>query len=118
MAPSYLSNLLAYRMSSYSLRPYWTILEDSNLYLIDPSQFVPKDCGCRCRLQYVGVRLLTFKKKSFEDWSFLKSLLICEFILFIYCKAPRTIFGVSFCWFEAILATYCLGVGNHGSNNS
>ena len=72
MAPSYLSDLLAYRTISYSLRSIskGDLIEPSSRtrehMVIDPSQHVPQDCGTRCRLKYAEVLLLTFLK-SFKS---------------------------------------------------
>ena len=68
-APSYLSDLLTYRRSSYSLRSVskGDLVEPSSKMrtssmMIDRLQYVPLDCGTLCLFQYIGVRLLMFLK--------------------------------------------------------
>ena len=48
--------------------------------VIDPSQYVPQDCGTRCRMQYAirGSASADILKKKFRRLIFLKSLLIVK----------------------------------------
>ena len=68
-SPSYLSDLLTYRRTSHTWRSVSTgdLVEPSlkrELIEIDRLQYVPPDRGTLCLFQYVGVHLLTLKKKK------------------------------------------------------